>query len=137
MMKEIKRSTIEKLVEEQLFKNLDKYIDEDYLNELRENLDEAVELYLNPSKDGYSYNYSKLVEGVVNKLTGQKLWLYPLAESWDFLIIDGETKKMVGIAYIDGIAPYLGFEKLVRVVEETLKVLGYKVLTEEKQTNRR
>ena len=71
-------------------------------------------------------------EELFRQLSGQKLWFYPLAESWDLIMIDGDTKKMVGIAYIEGIAPYLGFDKLVQAVERTLEVLGYKVIAEEK-----
>jgi len=90
-----------------------------YMLGLEGELDTLVEEILTPDKEGYAWTWAELVEEVVGEVVGEKeLGFYPLAESWDLLVVSGD--KVLGIVSPER-APYIGWSELIEALSNVEK----------------
>jgi len=89
-----------------------------------DSLDELTEKLLDPEGEGYSWTWAEIFQIAINKVYGEDIKVWPLAESWDFLLTTDDERVLGVLSHADTIAPapYLGFDDLVKSVEEMFKL---------------
>ena len=123
---------VRKKVEDALLEALNEKLQDLFGEDLSDysDVDEAVEKLLTPDNEGYAYTYAEIVEDVIREITGRRILCWPLAEGWTLLLTEGKT--FLGTVPVEG-APYCGFDRLVKAVEEVLETL--KKIGKEKPIN--
>ena len=89
--------------------------------------DEVVATLLNPEEAGTFAIYSTIVERTVSPLAYRSLVFYAINGSWNLLMLDSETKRMIAVVPVNDIKPYEDFESLLKVVKRALITLGYEI----------